>query len=382
VYPALAVLQAIHNQNEGVDENEPVVESLPKTAGKATQTSILWVCSMGGMEVEILKRAGVPFETIPAAGVHGVGMKALPGNLLRLARGYYESKRILRHFRPDVMFYTGGYIAVPMALAGRKIPSLLFLPDIEPGLALKTLARFSDSIAVSVKESRAFFTRHSNLVITGYPTRVDLKKWNIDDARKAFNLEPGLPTLLVFGGSKGARSINRALLTVLPELLSEIQIIHISGQLDWSEIQAAQAGLTKRLIHDPSRVNRYHAFPYLHDEMGAAMSVADLVVSRAGASTLGEYPLFGLPAILVPYPHAWRYQQVNANYLEKQGAAIILADEDLQQKLLPVVHNLIQDEKRREQMRQSMRSLSHPEAAASLAQVLRNLASQTGGRRM
>ena len=348
VYPALAVLQAVMASHEPGSTQE-----------------MLWVGGEGGMEADLVKRAGVPFETISAAGVHGVGARNLPGNIARLVRGYRKAQRILQDFRPEVLFFTGGYVAVPLALAGRHIPTLLYVPDIEPGLALKTLARFADRIAVTAEESRQYFPKKAGqVVVTGYPTRPELLAWDADKARQALGLSKGLPTLLVFGGSKGARSINRALMGVLPELLKEMQVVHISGELDWPEVQAAAGKL------DASQAERYRAFPYLHAEMGAALSIADLVVSRAGASVLGEFPLFGLPAILVPYPYAWRYQRVNAEYLTRQGAAEMLRDEDLSTGLLPAVRRLMNDPSQRERMRQAMRSLRRPAAAQAIAEQL------------
>jgi len=117
----------------------------------------LWVGGEGGMETALVERAGIPFKAIPAAGVHGVGLRRLPGNLLSLARGVVASQSLLAAFRPDVLFFTGGYVAVPMALAGRKVASLLYVPDIEPGLALKTLARFATRI--TLKSRDRFFHR-------------------------------------------------------------------------------------------------------------------------------------------------------------------------------------------------------------------------------
>ena len=166
--------------------------------------------------------------------------------------------------------------------------------------------------------------------------------------------------LLVTGGSKGARSINLALIANLTPLLQELQIVHLSGQLDWPAIQAAQAALPVELM------SRYHAFPYLH-EMGPALAAADLVVSRAGASVLGEYPLFGLPAILVPYPHAWRYQRVNADYLVQRGAAVMVDDSQLKDQLLATIQGLMVDTPRLQSMHGAMLSLSKPQAAHDLA---------------
>ncbi len=331
------------------------------------------------MEAELVKRTGVPFETISAAGVHGVGIKALPGNLWQLGRGYVQASRVLRRFRPDVLFFTGGYLAVPMALAGRKIPTLLYVPDIEPGLALKALARLADRIAVSAEDARNYFpgSRSERLRVSGYPLRPELKAWQKQSACQELALNPEIPTLLVFGGSKGARSINRALLAVLPELLAEMQVVHISGKLDWAEVEAAQNAL------DPAAAEHYRPYPYLHTErMGAALAAADLVISRAGASTLGEFPFFGLPAILVPYPYAWRYQKVNAQYLEQRGAAVMVEDADLAVQLLPLVKDLMQDQQRLSAMRSAMRALAHPNAAGSIAEMLRDLAAKHNQERM
>lgn len=332
---------------------------------------MLWIGGAGGMEVDLVTRAGIPFQAIPAAGLHGVGLKALPGNLVHIAQGFRRSRQILREFQPDVAFFTGGYIAAPVALAIRTMrrrPKIyLYVPDIEPGLALKTLARLADRIAVTAEESMAFLDRSGRVKITGYPTRAELARWQRSEAQAALDLDPSLPTLLVFGGSKGARSINLALLASLPALLAEIQIIHISGSLDWETVSAARQSLPEDL-----RL-RYHAYPYLHETMGAALSAADLVVSRAGASALGEFPLFGLPAVLVPYPHTWRYQKVNAEHLAGRGAAVLLEDHRLQDELTGLVLDLIHDSLRRAGMAGAMAALHKPEAARAIVQDLLDL---------
>jgi UDP-N-acetylglucosamine--N-acetylmuramyl-(pentapeptide) pyrophosphoryl-undecaprenol N-acetylglucosamine transferase len=177
--------------------------------------------------------------------------------------------------------------------------------------------------------------------------------------------------LLVFGGSRGARSLNLALLEILDDLLDEIQIIHVSGELDWETAQARRAQLSH------SKRDHYHAFPYLHEEMALAFAASDLVVCRAGASTLGEFPMMGLAAILVPYPYAWRYQKVNADYLAGRGAAIRLNDEDLKTKLLTMIRDVMRDTKRLSAMRQAARALAVPDAADRIAAELLKLASQS-----
>jgi undecaprenyldiphospho-muramoylpentapeptide beta-N-acetylglucosaminyltransferase len=341
VYPALSVLQAIQGNAE-----------------------VLWIGAEGGMETRLVERSGIPFRTIPAAGVHGIGLRTLPRNLRQLGRGIFASRRILKEFKPDVLFFTGGYVAVPMALAGWKIPSLLYVPDIEPGLALNTLALFADKITVTAEDSFRYFKRPGRITMTGYPTRSSLAGWTRQAARRNLGLTDESPVLLILGGSKGARSINNAVLANLPALLDRTQLIHITGEQDWPGMEAKMKELSK------AQLARYHAFPYLHEEMGAALAAADLALSRAGASTLGEYPLFGVPAILVPYPYAWRYQKVNANYLVQHAAAVMLEDTTLSDQILPTVNALLGQPQKLASMRLAMKSLSHPEAAAEIGRQL------------
>jgi UDP-N-acetylglucosamine--N-acetylmuramyl-(pentapeptide) pyrophosphoryl-undecaprenol N-acetylglucosamine transferase len=345
VYPALAVQSAL--------------------AAKVPSLDTLWVGGEGGMEESLVKRQGIHFQAIPAAGVHGVGLAALPRNLFTITRGVVAARRTLNEFKPDVMFFTGGYVAVPMAMAGRFLPSLLYVPDIEPGMALKSLAGSADVIAVTTSESQQFFNK--KVYETGYPLRADLSLWDRQTAIQHLGISQQFPVLLVFGGSKGAHSLNQAVLNNLSGLLDKFELVHISGELDWQVVKESREGLSVDLAA------RYHIMPYLH-EMGAALAAADLVVSRAGASSLGEYPLFGLPAVLVPYPHAWRYQKVNADYLTRRGAAVILQDQRLDAELLPTLNVLLENPNKLKAMRAAMFELSHPRAAEKIASALIELA--------
>jgi len=242
---------------------------------------------------------------------------------------------------------------------------MLYVPDIEPGLALKSLSRFADVIAVTTNQSQKFFKK--KVFETGYPLRADLALWDRSTAHRHLSISSGLPVLLIFGGSKGARSINTTVLNNLRELLARFEIIHLSGELDWPLVKHNREQLPMELAA------RYHALPYLHD-MGSALAAADLVISRAGASALGEYPLFGLPAVLVPYPHAWRYQKVNADYLTRRGAAIILEDQALKVELFDTLNVLLENPNKLKAMRAAMFELSHPRAAEKIASKLIELA--------
>lgn len=345
VYPALAVHSAL--------------------TAKVRDLDTLWVGGEGGMEEALVKRQGITFQSIPAAGVHGVGLVTLPRNLTTISRGILASRRILKEFQPDVLFFTGGFVAVPMALAGRFYASMLYVPDIEPGMALKSLSGFANTIAVTTSQSQKFFKK--KVFETGYPIRTDLALWDRSTAHRHLGISSELPVLLIFGGSKGARSINTTVLNNLRELLTKFEVIHLSGDLDWTLVKHNREQLPMELAA------RYHAMPYLHD-MGAALAAADLVISRAGASCLGEYPLFGLPAILVPYPYAWRYQKVNADYLTGRGAAVILEDQALKQELMQTLNVLWENPNKLKAMRAAMFELSHPRAADKIASKLIELA--------
>lgn len=347
MYPALAVHSAL--------------------TAKVADLDTLWVGGEGGMEETLVKRQGITFQSIPAAGVHGVGLVSLPRNLFTIARGVLSARRILSDFKPDVLFFTGGYVAVPVALAGRSIPTALYVPDIEPGMALKSLTGFADVIAVTTAESQKFFNK--KVRETGYPLRADLALWDRSTAHRHLGISTRLPVLLVFGGSKGAHSINMAVLGNLRPLLEKLEVIHLSGETDWPLVRREREQLPMDLAA------RYHALPYLHD-MGAALAAADIVLSRAGASSLGEFPLFGLPAILVPYPYAWRYQKVNADYLARRSAAVILEDRLLEKDLVVTLNVLLDNPNKLKAMRAAMFELSHPRAAEKIAGALIELAGE------
>jgi UDP-N-acetylglucosamine--N-acetylmuramyl-(pentapeptide) pyrophosphoryl-undecaprenol N-acetylglucosamine transferase len=324
------------------------------------------------MEADLVTRAGLPFKALHGGGVHGVGWR-LPINALNLVRGFFEAVGLVRAYQPNALLVTGGFVTTPAALAAwmGRVPILVYLPDIEPGLAVRFMARLARRIAVTTPDSQKYFDARK-VVVTGYPTRPELAQATREAAVRHFGLDPTRRTLLVTGGSRGARSLNRAVFAALPDWLKDFQVIHLSGQLDWAEAGQAREALA------PELRPRYHAFPYLH-EMGPALAAADLVVSRAGASALGEYPLFGLPAILVPYPHAWRYQKVNADFLAARGAAERLDDADLPARLASEVRRLLADESRLARMRAAARAVATPGAAGRIAQELVALAA--GSRR-
>ena len=327
----------------------------------------LYIGGEGDVEERLVARVGLRFVGIPAGGVHGLAPWRAVWNLTKLMRGWGAAYRLGRRERPGALFVTGGYASVPVALAAwaLRVPILVYLPDVEPGLAVRVIARLAARVAVTVEDSQSYFPAHK-VIVTGYPVRAEFHGLDQASARTTLGLMPDEPLLLVMGGSRGARSINQALSGVLEQVLELAQVIHLSGELDWHWVKERREALPEALKA------RYQALPYLH-EIGLALAAADLAVCRTGAMTLGELPFFGLPAVLVPYPHAWRYQRVNAEWLAGRGAAVQLDDERLGEELLPVLRRLLGDRARLRDMAEQMRALARPDAAARLAEELRKL---------
>ncbi len=345
-------------------------------SGVATE-DIMWIGTKGEMEETLVPRAGLDLVTIEAGPIVSVPLGERARNAAKLVRSVGTAGGHMDRFQPNVMFMTGGYVAAPVALAARRrgVPIVIYLPDVEPGTTIRRTVPMAQQIATTVDGSREFVPVEK-MVVTGYPVRPEIREatgLSQAEARSRFDLAPDRPTLFVFGGSRGAQNINRALMAILPELLTEAQIIHISGVLTWPEVEAYAATLPADLR------THYRPYPYLHEEMGTAFRAADLVVARAGASMLGEGPAFSLPAILVPLTFAWRYQKVNADYMVEHGAAVELADETLAETLLPTVRSILFDDQRLAEMGSAAAALDKPDAAAHLAAVIRNNAAPDAG---
>ena len=357
VYPVLTVLEALEERvSPGKDE-----------------LGVLYLGGGDSIEEQLTARAGVPFRAVSVGGLRGMSPWAVLQSSLKLGRGFGQSVRILSRFRPDVVFCTGGYVSVPVVVAAAWLsrPTLIYLPDIEPGLAVKVLSRLATRVAVSCEESRGSLPERK-VVVTGYPVRASFHEGDRGEARRRLGLPQEGPMLLILGGSRGAHAINVAVSDDLEQLLALASILHICGQDDWAWLQERREQLST------SMKGRYSPRAYLHEEMGDALAAADLAVARAGAATLGEFPAAGLPAVLVPYPYSGRHQDPNADYLVKRHAAVKVANSALRLELVPTVLGLLQDEKALTEMRSRMSALAVPRAADNLVDEIGRLA--TNGR--
>jgi UDP-N-acetylglucosamine--N-acetylmuramyl-(pentapeptide) pyrophosphoryl-undecaprenol N-acetylglucosamine transferase len=354
VYPALAVVEALR-------------------ADAAGGAEVLYVGSAGSVEERLAGGAGIAFESVESGQMRGKAPWTVARSLIKTGRGVMEAGRIISSFRPSVVFSTGGYASAPVLLAARRagVPALIYLPDVEPGMTIKLLGRLAQRVAVSFEEVQRFFPAGKTLV-SGYPVRSMLREQRRDEARSRLGLHATAPVVLAFGGSQGAHSLNRAVLAGLPALTGLGEVVHVSGQRDAEWVAQVAATLP------PAIRSRYHSYAYLDGEMLDALAAADLIVARAGASTLGEFPAVGVPSILVPYPYSGQHQYANARYMERYGAAAVIDDLELDRHLVPTVQRILGDEGLRRRMAEGARSLANPEAARILVQELRRLAGEVG----
>jgi UDP-N-acetylglucosamine:LPS N-acetylglucosamine transferase len=349
------------------------------------------------MEQALVARAGIAYRGIDTGQLRGVGVTQALRNLGKMARGWGQSLRIVADFKPDVCFVTGGYVCAPVVLAcrRRRVPVLIYLPDMAPGWAIQWLSKFAQRVAVSFPAAARYFgglAPQGKAVVTGYPVRRELIEAAADRAatrrrlaavidRPAMDGSDGLPLVLIWGGSQGARSINQATWHALADLLPHAHVLHVVGQRDWNlakeEMQTLRREPPGRGVLSGGTARRYHPVDYLHEAMPLALAAADLTVARAGASILGEFPVAGLPSVLAPLPFAGVNQRRNAEQLAQHGAAVILEDDALTADLARTVIELLNQPERRAAMQQRAADLALPDAARHIAAELAALAGQS-----
>jgi UDP-N-acetylglucosamine--N-acetylmuramyl-(pentapeptide) pyrophosphoryl-undecaprenol N-acetylglucosamine transferase len=323
-----------------------------------------------GPEARIVPEAGFRFSTvdaIPVAGTRSLRIVALPWRLLRSIRSCVPLVE-----SADVVVGMGGYVSVPAVAAGVRLrrPVVLHEQNSVPGLANRWLARPARIVALSFAETARSFPRRVRTVTTGNPVREEIavvpeqRTLLAKEALRELDLEEGRSTVLVFGGSQGARRINQAAAgaTALLRNRGDLQLVIIAGPANLDAVEGTV---------DRSGALRVRVLPFV-DRMEVAFAAADLVISRSGATTVAELTCCGLPSVLIPYPHHKdRQQELNARILQRAGAAEVLADEDLTPELFAGrVNDLLADRDRLSAMAGRATSLGRPDAAARLADAV------------
>ncbi|MFW5976368.1 MAG: undecaprenyldiphospho-muramoylpentapeptide beta-N-acetylglucosaminyltransferase [Bacillota bacterium] len=335
---------------------------------------LLYIGSENGLENKIVPENGINLETIEVAPLIRKISLQLFKTFYKSSRGYFQSRKIIKKFNPDIVFGTGGFVAGPVVLAGcmKKVPSLIHEQNVYPGLTNKLLSIFVEKIALNYEEAVKYFPLNieEKSVVTGNPIRKNIIKTKKYTGIKKLGLVTYKKTLLVFGGSQGSKSINEAMYKVCKYYYNsnKLQIVYITGNKNYKKIKTK---LKKKGI-DLDKNIKLKA--YLNN-MEWAYAAADLVVYRAGATGLSEITARGIPAILIPYPYAaGDHQTYNARNLEKEGAAEVISDDKLNGRiLLKKIKKLLGDTSRLKEMRGNSKKLGIPDATEKIVNLIEEI---------
>lgn len=347
IYPALAVARSL--------------------GARPTAPELVWLGGHRGLEATLVRGAGIRLRRLALRSLRtvDVSVHALL-DPLRLAASVPQAAAILALERPAAIFTTGGYVAVPTLLAAAplRIPVVLWDGNVLPGRAVRVTARLADAIAVSSEETgRALAAAGRPWYVTGTPIR-ETASIGRAEARARLDLPADARVMLIFGGSQAVRRFNAAVAAALPRLVERGHVLHVTGDDGYAAALAAR----ERLPTDQRA--RYRPQPFLREEMLPALVSADLVVGRAGSSTLAEVTALGIPSVIVPYPHAAGHQTANARVLAEIGAARLVPDEAFDADALVAAADLLADDAARSAMAEAARSLGRPGAAEAVAELV------------
>ncbi|WP_066634773.1 undecaprenyldiphospho-muramoylpentapeptide beta-N-acetylglucosaminyltransferase [Desulfolucanica intricata] len=352
IYPALAIAR-------GIKERYPGAE-------------ILYIGTARGLESDLVPKAGFPFATIPATGLK---RKLSVQNLTvawQAIKGLLEARRLIRRFTPDVVIGTGGYVCGPVVLAAalQRIPTMIHEQNAFPGITNRILSRFTRKVAVTFEDSVKHFSGRAEVELTGLPIRPEILTADRKKARAELGLAPDNFLILSFGGSQGARSINRAIVGVMEVYYNnpKVHILHVTGPNGYKDFVESAKSIP---LDDNGNITITR---YLYN-MPDALAAADLVICRAGAATLAELTARGVPSILIPYPYASEnHQEYNARALVEQGAAYMILDHDLNGSYLSEkVKALLTNPQKLESMAKASKNLGRPHALRDILKSIEKI---------
>lgn len=321
-----------------------------------------------GVEARLASEAGIAFVAVRSAGWdRSRPWTALTGSAL-MAVSIVAARGVLRTLRPDRVIGFGGYVSIPYGLAAvlAGVPLVLAEQNSVPGVANRLLSRWAAAVALTAQGSERWLRHPERAVLTGNPVRGEIRSASRAAGRAMLGLDDGDLVLLVFGGSRGARHVNEATLREHDALMGVegLRVVHVAGR-------GEAAGVRRALDALPARdAERYHVHDYIED-MGAAIAAADLVVARAGATSIAEITSLGRAAVLVPYPYATDdHQTLNARAVEAGGGALVVTDAQLDgEAYMDAVLGLLRDGERRARMERASAALGRPHAASAVAQL-------------
>jgi UDP-N-acetylglucosamine--N-acetylmuramyl-(pentapeptide) pyrophosphoryl-undecaprenol N-acetylglucosamine transferase len=346
IYPAITIANQIKSM-------EPTAE-------------ITFVGTQHGLEKNIVPRYGYPLRFITVAGFERHLSVGTVVSAMKLLVGLKDARGLLKEIKPDLVIGTGGYVCGPVLFwaAQMGIPTCIQEQNAMPGVTNKILSHFVDAICLGYNEGAKYFKGKARKIFTGNPVRQEILNDEREEGIQKFSLDKNKKTVLVFGGSRGARSINTAMLEVEKALAgrTDVQILHATGELDYEKYKTQLAPG----VLDSANIK---ILPYIH-EMPLALSVADIAIARAGAIGLAELLVKGIPSILIPYPYATaNHQEYNARAVEAAGAAEVVLDKDLTGLILrEKIEQLLTKPDTLAAMHTAAQKISRPLAAKEIAQ--------------
>lgn len=320
----------------------PAIAIANKIKKESPSSEILFLGTDRGLENDLVPRAGFQLKTIEAYGLNKkISLQSLKNNFKTL-KGVRQAKKIVKQFDPDIVIGTGGYICGAAILAGKKYnkPTLLHESNAFPGKAVKMLSRKTDTILVSFEDAKKRLPNAKNVVHTGTPTKIKdlhLSKEQKNEVLRQLGLKQDKETVLIFGGSQGAKAINEAVIEIINRKMNKnYQIIWAPGPVQYDII--------KKEIKDFTKLKEVKIVPYIYN-MEEVMNTCDVVIARSGAMTITEISIVGKPSILIPLPNVSNnHQEYNAKVLEGIGAAKILLNQNLTAEILnKEIENIIKD---------------------------------------
>jgi UDP-N-acetylglucosamine--N-acetylmuramyl-(pentapeptide) pyrophosphoryl-undecaprenol N-acetylglucosamine transferase len=335
------------------------------------EVGFLFLGGRRGKEGELVPAAGIPFHATPMPSLRDPESRlALLRTLVSVPLAFFDALGSIARFRPDVCCTTGGVVAIPVALAARlmRVPVYLWDGNALPGRATRLLASFCSRIGVSYEQARHSLPR-GRTVIAGTPIRASLLKWTRERGRAEFAVPAGVKLVLVSGGSQGSERINDALWSALGRILRHAYVLHITGDKQGARADARRASLPEELR------DHYIVRTFLGDEMGGALSAADLAIGRAGASSIAEPLAFGVPLLLIPFGAAMEgHQDANARAMVETGAALSMREGELDgDRFSAQVIGLVDNADRLRRMANAARAAGRPQAAQEIARDLLTL---------
>jgi UDP-N-acetylglucosamine--N-acetylmuramyl-(pentapeptide) pyrophosphoryl-undecaprenol N-acetylglucosamine transferase len=353
IYPALAVAREVSRQ-------EP-------------QAAFLYIGSKHGLEAQLVPRTEIPFQSVEISGLKRKLSFDNLKTLWKFIRAVADAKKMIREFKPDVVVGTGGYVCGPVVYAAAKlgIPTMIHEQNVVPGLTNKFLSRSASKVAVSFAESVGLFPA-SKTVLTGNPRATEVMHGNAEAGRRFLGVDKDKQIVLIFGGSRGARAINEAVLSMVHQMdqYSDTHFVYVTGDVHFEKISEQLSELGDL----PGNLS-VHAFVH---NMPDVLAATHLLVGRAGASTLAEITALGVPAILIPSPYVTNnHQEKNARGLERAGAARVIVERELTgMSLQKCLSEILSDKELWKQMRENSLTLGMPRAATEMVRQLKEIANK------